>query len=141
MSDRFWVQINEPGHPPRVETLTGPIEVGRDCDGIVLDDVTVSRRHLLLEPSAAGLIVEDLGSANGTFVEGDRIAEAMVLQAGHTIACGESTLIVHTAHETASRAEGATGSELHADPSARVSEGVRALGNASRKSTHSTTRD
>ena len=140
MSARYWIQILEPGHSPRVESIESLTELGRDCDGIVLDDVTVSRRHLTLEPASVGLILADLESANGTYVEGDRVTEPMVLQAGHRITCGECEITVHSAHDTESRAEGASGAELHADPSARVSEGVRKLGSASRKSTHSTER-
>lgn len=140
MSGSYWVQINEPGHPARVESIAAPVELGRDCEGIVLDDPTVSRRHLLLEPTDDGIIVEDLGSANGTFVEGERVTEPLILQVGHRITCGECEIIIHSAHETAVSAEGASGAQLHADPSARVSEGIRKLSSASRKSSHSTER-
>jgi len=46
-----------------------PIVVGRDPEaGFVLEDSEVSRLHLRLSPSASYVTVEDLGSANGTFV-------------------------------------------------------------------------
>ncbi len=52
-------------------SLRGPIEVGRECNGIMLADPQVSRRHLLLEPDDAGaVIVTDLGSTNGSTIDG-----------------------------------------------------------------------
>ena len=48
--------------------------VGRHPDAdIFLDDVTVSRRHAEFVRSAAGVQVRDLGSLNGTYVDGERI--------------------------------------------------------------------
>jgi predicted component of type VI protein secretion system len=48
--------------------------VGRDpvCD-LVISDIAVSKRHLKLETSDAGVFVEDMGSANGTWVNGLRV--------------------------------------------------------------------
>ncbi len=49
--------------------------VGRaDGNAIVLDDLTVSRRHARLTVDSGHLLVEDLGSAQGTFINGVRIA-------------------------------------------------------------------
>lgn len=44
----------------------------RDCD-LHLDDPTVSGRHARLEWRGRNILVQDLGSANGTFVDGERI--------------------------------------------------------------------
>ncbi|SLM94826.1 FhaA domain-containing protein [Brachybacterium nesterenkovii] len=55
--------------------LTGQITVigrGGDAD-IILDDTGVSRHHLELRRDGSGLTATDLGSTNGTFVDGDRI--------------------------------------------------------------------
>jgi len=55
----------------------GPMVVGRgEGADLRLDSPIVSRRHARFTPGAAGLWVEDLGSANGTFVGGARIEEA-----------------------------------------------------------------
>src|SRR5689334_14813261 len=53
-----------------------PMLVGRapTCDVPVFDP-TVSRRHAELSLVAGGIKIQDLGSANGTFVNGDKITE------------------------------------------------------------------
>jgi adenylate cyclase len=55
-----------------------PLVVGRTpgCD-LPVRDSTVSRRHAELAPSDGGLEVRDLGSTNGTFVNGERIEQGM----------------------------------------------------------------
>ncbi len=42
---------------------------------IFLDDVTVSRRHAVFERRAEGYVLRDVGSLNGTYVNGDRVDE------------------------------------------------------------------
>ena len=49
------------------------LEVGRDCDGLLLGDPRTSRRHATLMANAGGLTVLDMGSSNGTYVNGTRI--------------------------------------------------------------------
>lgn len=123
----FWLQVREPGQSPRVFTIEGRLEIGRDCDGLELDDPTVSRRHLWVEPTPQGLLLVDLGSANGTYVDGVRVEAPCTLQAGQTIRLGESELTVHEAHEV-HRSDGG-GAEI--DPTLRPSEGLRSLSSAS----------
>lgn len=124
MSESFWIQILEPGHPSRVVSVAEETDVGRDCDGIVLDDPTASRRHLRLDPTAVGLVVIDLGSANGTFIDGVRLDEPVVLQPGSRLEVGETEIVVHQPHATAAETGGTTGDELVLD---RVSEEARRL--------------
>jgi len=70
-----------------------PLLVGRRDDAdIVLRDDGVSRRHATLEVSERGARIADLESANGTFVDGVRIAEAW-LSDGARIAIGGATLL------------------------------------------------
>lgn len=58
---------------------TREIVLGRDpsCD-IRLRDTGVSRRHASVQPTAAGVHLRDLGSTNGVFVEGARVADCVV---------------------------------------------------------------
>jgi pSer/pThr/pTyr-binding forkhead associated (FHA) protein len=66
--------------------------IGRspDCD-IFLDDVTVSRRHAVLERSEHGFTIEDQGSLNGTFVNRRRI-ERVELADGDELQIGKYRL-------------------------------------------------
>lgn len=92
---------HEPGPPPE-ETLlaldwsgaSAELLVGRHhgCD-IVLDDPTVSRQHLRLVFHDDGWIVHDLGSTNGTMVNGERVGRCTVAPGDH-LALGEALLLV-----------------------------------------------
>jgi hypothetical protein len=67
-----------------------PAQIGRDpANTIVLDDPTVSRRHARVELTDEGIVLTDLGSSNGTFVNGARIERA-VLKPGDEIVLGAS---------------------------------------------------
>src|SRR5215472_10624231 len=59
--------------------LEGSLEIGTDpaCT-MVLSDPKVSRRHLLVKPRGGRIQVKDLGSRNGTFLGGARLADAEV---------------------------------------------------------------
>lgn len=58
--------------------LVGPVVVGRapDC-GLCLDAGGLSRQHARLVPGEEGVLVEDLGSTNGSFVNGQRVQRAV----------------------------------------------------------------
>jgi hypothetical protein len=61
----------------RTHTLQpGLASVGRDdVNDIVIPDPTVSKKHAIIECSPNGVFLKDLGSTNGTYVEGERITE------------------------------------------------------------------
>ncbi|PYF97773.1 Inner membrane component of T3SS domain-containing protein [Georgenia satyanarayanai] len=74
--------------------LTGPVTVlgrGTEAD-VVVDDTGVSRRHLELRVTPAGTVATDLGSTNGTFVEGHRVQAATLLD-GNTITIGRTRIM------------------------------------------------
>lgn len=73
--------------------LTTAVELGREAMWQV-DDPSVSRRHLRLEPTPVGVVVEDLGSSNGTSINGRRITSATVVGPGDTVTFGTATLAV-----------------------------------------------
>ena len=76
--------------------LTNATGVGRGPENAIrLDgDTTVSSRHATLDSRADGLWVEDAGSTNGTFVNGERVANARLLTAGDVIRIGHTDLRV-----------------------------------------------
>ena len=62
---------------------------------IVLDDSSVSRRHAEIRPTPAGWRVRDLGSTNGTFVNGTKLGGGEFPLKPHDIVrCGNVTLVV-----------------------------------------------
>jgi pSer/pThr/pTyr-binding forkhead associated (FHA) protein len=75
--------------------LTGAIAIaiGRDDGaGIVIEDDQVSRRHALVTVFEDGASVNDLGSTNGTWVNGARIATSHALLEGDELRVGETRL-------------------------------------------------
>lgn len=72
-----------------------PIILGssKKADITITDDV-MSRRHLQLKTTVDGLIVEDLGSTNGTFVNAERITDPVILRNDDRILVGKTILQV-----------------------------------------------
>ncbi len=68
--------------------------LGRHPDSeIMLDDITVSRRHAAIERTDEGYVVTDAGSLNGTYVNQERIERA-VLQHGDELQVGKFRLVL-----------------------------------------------
>jgi ATP-binding cassette subfamily B protein len=88
------IEIREPGRPARRVTVTDSVEVGRDCDGIILSDPEVSRRHLRLQYLDGAISVLDLGSSNGTTINGAPAVTETALHAGDVIDLGDSRILV-----------------------------------------------
>jgi DNA-binding NtrC family response regulator len=58
---------------------------------VLLSDPTISRRHLIVEPREEGVILRDLGSTNGSFVQGARFQE-LTLGFGTEVTIGQTVL-------------------------------------------------
>ena len=82
--------------------LTGAVTViGRgSASDIVLSDPGISRRHLELQVTPNGVIARDLGTTNGTYVEGHKV-DAATLVDGNTITIGNTTIMFWTSPEPA----------------------------------------
>lgn len=92
------VVVSEPGRAPLHVLLVGPLEVGRDATGILLNDPSVSRRHLQLRPDGEQVVVIDLDSANGTSVDGVAIDGEARVGPGGVVRLGDTTLrVAHVA--------------------------------------------
>jgi diguanylate cyclase (GGDEF)-like protein len=81
----------------KIEQESTIIGRGTQVDIQVLDD-GISRRHAELIQRDGQILVRDLGSTNGTFCNGDRIAER-VLQDGDKIQVGSTTILKFTFHD------------------------------------------
>ncbi len=74
--------------------VDGELILGREQGSadLVIDDPGVSRRHARVLENNGGVIVEDLGSSNGTYVNGERIAGPVELGAGDEVQIGATVL-------------------------------------------------
>ncbi|WP_162142031.1 adenylate/guanylate cyclase domain-containing protein [Ilumatobacter coccineus] len=86
------VEIRQPNQPTLFISIRGPLEVGRECNGVLLADPQVSRRHLSIDVDAGRVIVSDLGSTNGSTLDGNRLVAPSVLGPGSEVKCGETTI-------------------------------------------------
>src|SRR5688572_24341516 len=87
----------EPGR--RIELGGGPLVIGRsEPAGIVIADALVSRNHCRVELTMGELVVNDLGSSNGTFVAGRRTAGHALAAPGERTTVGRHVLEQHWRH-------------------------------------------
>jgi pSer/pThr/pTyr-binding forkhead associated (FHA) protein len=100
------------GH--RVE-VTSVLVLGREAGDLVIEDPQVSRRHASLRPAGDGLEIEDLGSLNGTWVNGARVAGKVRLARGDRVRVGDSSFEVE-AEGTAVRAAPTEAGQAPAPP-------------------------
>lgn len=93
---------NDPEHQPlevmvygqsrRPTLLREPLVLGSGSESdIVIHDRTVSRRHVSVEPIPGGALVRDLGSSNGTHIQGRRV-HCVEVRGGATLHLGRSTV-------------------------------------------------
>ena len=97
------------------------LTLGREGADITLDDPEVSRRHAVVRPAADGVEVADLGSSNGTFVNGERIEQPRRLAAGDLLKLGSVSLQLELAATGAGPPT--VGRELPARPALVVKDG------------------
>lgn len=89
------IEVREPNRPARQVPVTGgQLRIGRapECE-LVLKDSRVSRRHARLQARGGVLVLTDLGSTNGTRVNGNRVSE-VVLGVGDRIQVGDTSIVV-----------------------------------------------
>ncbi|MRG97958.1 sigma 54-interacting transcriptional regulator [Polyangium spumosum] len=71
----------------------GPIELGRATHDALLDDDRLSRRHVHVDHAAGGFVVTDLGSRNGTYVDGARVQGTATFDAPRLLRIGRTLLM------------------------------------------------
>jgi pSer/pThr/pTyr-binding forkhead associated (FHA) protein len=76
-----------------LELMTGSILIGRlpDCE-LKLDDILVSRMHARISVQSDQVVIEDLHSSNGVYINGNRIGHSAVLREGDRILIGTTEL-------------------------------------------------
>ncbi|MDR3116675.1 MAG: DUF3662 domain-containing protein [Bifidobacteriaceae bacterium] len=89
VKDQYTIDVNGRRYPLTKNITT----VGRSQEAdIVIDDTSVSRKHIQFEITNDGVIAKDLGSTNGMRVEDHLTADALLLH-GNTITIGRSKII------------------------------------------------
>lgn len=68
--------------------------IGRENGSVKLSDGTVSRQHAKLTTENGRWILEDMGSANGTYLNGVRLTKPTTLNRGDQIRCGSTLLVL-----------------------------------------------
>ncbi len=102
----FVLAKTDPSLVPSLAFGGDDIVVGRDagCDRVI-HVLTVSGRHARLRRQDGRIVIEDLGSSNGTFVNGRRIDGPTDVRPGDLIGLGSHTVVLSTGPTAARRAE------------------------------------
>ena len=91
----------------RIE-VSEELVIGRENVDVEIDDAELSRRHFAVRPVAGGLEIEDLGSRNGTRVDGTRIDGPTRVRHGAVVTVGVTTLAVEVPQEAPAGGAGET---------------------------------
>jgi signal transduction histidine kinase/pSer/pThr/pTyr-binding forkhead associated (FHA) protein len=97
--------LQGPDKGRRFELPDAPVLIGRDSRQLPISDNTVSRQHAELLPNDGNWILHDMGSANGTYINGTRVNNRFSLKLGDQIRVGR-TLMVFGAQPGVSRSSG-----------------------------------
>ncbi len=105
----FYLYVTAPGMAARKLSLDRPVTtIGRSSmNDLPISDKMLSRQHArIVRDTDGGLTVEDLGSRNGTFLNGERLTTVQTLKPGDRITVGGVTLKVESESTTRVRIEG-----------------------------------
>ncbi len=99
MSAEFRMIVRTGPNPGTVFELTKEVSlIGRDVtNDVVVGDAEVSRQHSRITRTPGGYVLEDLGSTNGTFVNGERLVAPRVMNPGDLVALGETVSLTFDA--------------------------------------------
>lgn len=77
-----------------IGSSTAGISIGRDADNIIVitDDAFISSHHARITPTGGIVVVEDLGSKNGTYLNGARMSSRRTLSTGDRVQLGYTVL-------------------------------------------------
>ena len=90
---RFFLEIEGRMHP--VDRLPFVLGRGSDAD-LRLDDKGVSRRHLQLSMQGGAVVASDMGSTNGTLIDGAPLRAPVMLANGSLLRMGNTRIIFHS---------------------------------------------
>jgi pSer/pThr/pTyr-binding forkhead associated (FHA) protein len=103
-----YIELHAPAGLRSISLKTEALAAGTSAEnGLVIDDPKVSRLHAVFEYFHAGWTVRDLGSRNGTFVNGERIVSSRTLHDEDQIRVGETLLVFRTQQRAAASTQAA----------------------------------
>lgn len=80
--------------PERKYDIKATVNIGRAHDNqVVIEDSTVSRHHAWIKPQEGEFLIFDVGSANGTFVNEEKIEEPRHLESGDVVRFGDAEFV------------------------------------------------
>src|SRR6516164_5595480 len=93
------IQIVQAGAPARRVRIDGQeARIGRESDNhLMLPDAKISKHHAIVRASDERIVIEDLKSTNGTYVNGSRLMAAREVNAADEIELGDYSLKVERA--------------------------------------------
>ncbi len=97
--------LQGPDKGRRFELPDAPVLIGRESRQLPISDNTVSRRHAELLPDGGNWVLKDMGSSNGSYVNGTRVNNRFNLKLGDQIRVGR-TLMVFGAQPGVTRTSG-----------------------------------
>ncbi len=96
-SQTYQLVMQKGPNPGKVyDLIQDELTIGRDITNrIVLNDPEISRKHARLKLQSGAYVIEDLGSTNGTFVDGQRLIGPHMLRPGEIIMLGEKIQLTY----------------------------------------------
>ncbi len=96
MAAQFQFVMRSGPTPGATYSLEGDqLTIGRDSsNAVTINDAEVSRKHARMNFQGGKYVIEDLGSTNGTFVNGQRLAGPVVLKSGDVVSLGEQIVLL-----------------------------------------------
>jgi len=93
--NRYRLTIRQGPTPGKVfDLVKDTFTIGRDANAdVAINDPEVSRTHIRLTAQDDGYLIEDLGSTNGTFINGQRVTGTKLLRPGDTLGLGETVVL------------------------------------------------
>src|SRR5512147_2377497 len=91
--------------------------IGREAGAeIVIEDAQVSRRHAQLTRQGTSYVIEDIGSTNGTYVNGKRVTAPVLLSDGDMVGLADTVVLVVQAPSTAGQEATVVSDSTHYTP-------------------------
>jgi hypothetical protein len=94
-----FVLVQEKPFAGKEHPVEDGMTIGRTDGDVLLPDPQVSRRHAQLRFADGKPVIEDLGSTNGTYVNGEQLTEPRQLEVGDLVRCGAVALRLKPAPE------------------------------------------